>query len=109
MKEKDKVGLAVNIIVVIVILAVGSYLVNHFYNTGYNKGTEAGYKKGRVAGWNEGYEEARQTMMEFVLESARTRFQMPDDSSNRRIKVQLDDIERKINDAELERQMRGLK
>jgi len=48
-------------------------------------------------------------MMEFVLESARTRFQMPDDSSSKRIQVQLDDIERKINNAEIDRQMRGLK
>ena len=38
MEKNNKVGLAVNIIVTIILLAVSAYLVSHFYDKGKEEG-----------------------------------------------------------------------
>lgn len=95
---KDKqVGLAVNIIVTIILLAVGAYLISHFYD----KGVEAGYKKGKTAGWNQGYQKGQESILELV-EGMQTQGVAVDfDQSN--IKRKLTDIEMKLDEAEWQR------
>ena len=95
---KDKqVGLAVNIIATIILLAVSAYLVSHFYD----KGVEAGYKKGKTAGWNQGYQKGQESILELV-EGMQTQDATVDfDQSN--IKRKLTDIEMKLDEAEWQR------
>jgi hypothetical protein len=111
MDKDKKVGLAVNIIVTITLFIVCVYLGFHFYNTGM----ETGFRKGRVAGWNTGYREGQESMVELVSQymkkntvktDARTPMaDSPIDTSM--IESQLDDIKRKIDNAEFERRMEG--
>ena len=99
MTKDKKVGLAVNIIATIIILAAGTYLAFHFYNTGI----EAGYKKGRIAGWNTGYKEGQESMMELVKSmQTKTRFSNFDKMD---IDGKLKDIEMKLDDAEWQRRL----
>ena len=95
---KDKqVGLAVNIIATIILLAVSAYLISHFYD----KGVEAGYKKGKTAGWNQGYQKGQESILELV-EGMQTQDATIDfDQSN--IKRKLTDIEMKLDEAEWQR------
>lgn len=97
MEKNKKVGLAVNIIVTIILLAVSAYLVSHFYD----KGREDGFKKGRIAGWNTGYREGQESMMEVIKEvQTRNRFSGFDQGD---IDRKLTDIEMKLDEAEWQR------